>query len=111
MQPEGQKFLYDIQEACRRLEAFTKNSTLKDYLADEMLRSAVERQFEIIGEALSRLQRIDGKIVESIPDCRRIISFRNILVHGYATIRHDTVWGVVQADLPVLSRHIKELLR
>lgn len=111
MQPEGQKFLYDIQEACRKLEAFTKGRTLKDYLADELLRSAVERQFEIIGEALGRLQKIDSKVVESIPDCRRIISFRNILVHGYATIQHDTVWGVVQADLPVLSRYIKDLLR
>ena len=75
-----------------------------------MLRSAVERQFEIIGEALSQLHKIDSKLVRRIQDHRRIISFRNILVHGYATIRDDTVWGVVQTDLPILSKQINDLL-
>lgn len=111
MRPEAQKYLYDIHEACRKLEEFTKGRSLKDYLADEMLRSAVERQFEVVGETLSRLYKIEAGLAGSIPDSRRIIAFRNILIHGYATIRHDTVWGVVETDLPLLSRHIKELLR
>jgi len=111
MQPEIKKYLYDIQEACRKLDAFTKRRSLDNYLADEMLRSAVERQFEIVGEALSRLHKVDANLAGGIPDFRRIIAFRNILIHGYATIRNDTVWGVVQTDLPVLSSHIKELLR
>jgi uncharacterized protein with HEPN domain len=110
MRPEAQKYLYDIREACRKLEEFTKKCSLEDYLADEMLQSAVERQFEVVGEALSQLRKIDASLTASIPDCRRIIAFRNILIHGYATIRHDTVWGVVQSDLPVLSRHIRKLL-
>lgn len=74
-----------------------------------MLRSAVERQFEVVGEALSRLHKVDADLAERIPDYRRIIAFRNI--HGYATIRNDTVWGVVQTDLPVLSRLVKEQLK
>jgi uncharacterized protein with HEPN domain len=111
MQPEIKKYLFDIQEACRKLDAFTKGHSLENYLADEMLRSAVERQFEIIGEALSRLHKVDANLADSVPDFRRIVAFRNILIHGYATIRNDTVWGVVQTDLPVLSRHIKELIR
>ena len=53
MQPDCRKYLYDIQTACRKLEGFTRDRSLDDYLANEMLRSAVERQFEIIGEALS----------------------------------------------------------
>lgn len=111
MHPEAQKYLYDIREACQRLDEFTKDRSLDDYLSNEMLQSAVERQFEVIGEALSRLHKIDAALVESIPDFRRIIAFRNILIHGYATIRRETVWGVVQTDLPILSRHIKELLQ
>ena len=111
MQPDSRKYLYDIQTACRKLEAFTRDRSLEDYLANEMLRSAVERQFEIIGEALSQLYRIDSNLVASVPDARRIIAFRNILIHGYATIRHETVWGVVQSDLIILTRRIAELLQ
>mgnify|MGYP001594425663 CR=1 FL=1 len=58
MRPDSRKYLYDIQTACRKLEGFTRDRTLDDYLANEMLRSAVERQFEIIGEALSQLYRV-----------------------------------------------------
>lgn len=111
MQPETRKYLHDIQVACRKLEKFTVGRSLTDYQADEFLQSAVERQFEVIGEALARLHKIDASLAESIPDFRRIISFRNILIHGYATIRHDTVWGVVQSDLPVLTRCVTELLQ
>lgn len=110
MRPESRKYLYDIGEACRKLHQFTQGRTLENYVADELLRSAVERQFEVIGEALGQLNKIDPAIAQAIPDFRRIVAFRNILVHGYATIRHDTVWGVVQGDLPVLSSHIKTLL-
>jgi len=111
MPPDSRKYLYDIQTACRKLEVFTRDRSLDDYMANEMLRSAVERQFEIIGEALSQLYRIDGDLAGAVPDARRIIAFRNILIHGYATIRHETVWGVVQADLAILTRHITELLQ
>lgn len=111
MRPEVQKYLYDIGEACRKLEEFTRDRSFEEYLANEMLRSAVERQFEIVGEALSRLHRVDPGVAESVPDFRRIVAFRNILIHGYAMIRNETVWGVIQTDLPVLSTRIKELLR
>jgi uncharacterized protein with HEPN domain len=111
MQPDCRKYLHDIREACRKLEVFTRGRSLQDYLADELLRSAVERQFEIIGEALVRLSKVDATLADRIPDQRRIIAFRNILIHGYATIRNDTVWGVVETDLPVLSRCVAELLK
>jgi uncharacterized protein with HEPN domain len=111
MQPDSRKYLYDIREACGKLEKFTRSRSLDDYRADEMLRSAVERQFEIIGEALSKLGKLDSALVAQIRDSRRIIAFRNILIHGYATIRDETVWGVVQTDLPVLSKQVADLLR
>jgi uncharacterized protein with HEPN domain len=70
-----------------------------DYLADDMLRAAVERQFEIIGEAFAGLRRIDPAVAARIPDLPRIIAFRNVLIHADATIGARLVWGVVENDL------------
>ena len=75
-----------------------------------MLRSAVERQFEIIGEALAQLARLDEKIVARVSEHSRIIAFRNILIHGYAGIDERLVWDIVQSKLPVLRLEIERLL-
>jgi uncharacterized protein with HEPN domain len=75
-----------------------------------MLRSAVERQFEIIGEALSQLAKADSRCAERISEYRRIIAFRNILIHGYAELDTRLVWGVLEAKLPVLYREVTDLL-
>ena len=75
-----------------------------------MLCAAVERQFEIIGEALGGLRRVDPGIAARIPDLPRIIAFRNLLIHGYATIDTRLVWGVVENDLDGLRAAITQLL-
>ena len=75
-----------------------------------MLRAAVERQFEIIGEAMARLARVDEQIVAGIDHYRRIIDFRNILIHRYADVDDRLVWNVVETNLPTLVRDIKALL-
>ncbi len=75
-----------------------------------MLRAAVERQFEIIGEALAQLARVDAAVAERISDYRRIISFRNILIHGYADVDNGLVWDIVETKLPPLQRDIALLL-
>jgi len=71
-------------------------------LSDELLRSAVERQFEIIGEALAALRRTDTKAAASIPEVDRIIAFRNVLIHGYAKVDDRIVWGVIEGNLSEL---------
>jgi uncharacterized protein with HEPN domain len=75
-----------------------------------MLRAAVERQFEIIGEALVRLARLDEGFVARISEHRRIVAFRNILIHGYADVDDRLVWDVVQSKLPLLLREVEGLL-
>ena len=76
-----------------------------------MLRSAVERQFEIIGEALNQLLRREPGIREKISDASLVIAFRNRLIHGYASVSDEVVWGVVERYLPVLLREVRDLLR
>jgi uncharacterized protein with HEPN domain len=110
MPRDARTYLYDIQSACQALREFTNNKSLDDYNTDKLLRSAVERQFEIIGEAINQLHSVDSKIAEAIPEYQKIIAFRNILIHGYASIQNDVVWGVLEGDLPKLEQHVTALL-
>jgi uncharacterized protein with HEPN domain len=110
MQLETKKYFHDIQQAVERLSTFTVNKSLSDYEADALLRAGVERQFEIIGEALSRLARIDNDVLARITDYQRIIAFRNILIHGYAEVDDRVVWDIVESKLPLLRREIETLI-
>lgn len=110
MRRESKKYLFDIQQACNRVTKFVSKKSFNDYETDDYFRSAVERQFEIIGEAISQLHKVDADTAEKIPGFTKIIAFRNILIHGYATIENDTVWGVVESDLPLLTETVSSLL-
>ncbi len=110
MELESRKYLYDMSQAARLLVQFSEGRTFQEYIEDPMLRSAVERQFEILGEALSQLNRRDPATAKRIPEHRRIISFRNVLIHGYAAVDDRIVWGVLQQELPSLRGQIDELL-
>ena len=110
MQLEARKYLRDIQVAAGRIARFAQGKSFQQYLADEMLRSAVERQFGIIGEALSRLSRDHAEVAAEVPDRAQIIAFRNILIHGYDLVDHALVWSTVQTQLPALLREVMTLL-
>jgi|SRR5437660_9539935 len=109
MQLEVRKYLFDIEQAADLLSQFVAGKTLDDYLKDPLLQSGVERQFEIIGEAISRLAKLDPSVAKRITDYQRIISFRNILIHGYADIDDLLVWDIVETRLPVLHQEIKNI--
>ena len=111
MRSESLKFLYDILESCRRLREFTDGKSFADYEAESLLRAGVERQFEIIGEALNRLAKVDIDAAETIPEYRRIIAFGNILIHGYDAISNRVVWDIVKTKLPGLVERVESLLR
>lgn len=107
---EARKYLYDIQQAIDLIDGFCAGRSFADYQRDPMLRSAVERQFEIVGEAVSRLAQLSPAHAERLTEYRRIIAFRNILIHAYATIDDRVVWGVVEGKLPQLRVEVKNLL-
>jgi uncharacterized protein with HEPN domain len=110
MRPEGKKYLYDIRKAGELLAEFVAGKTFADYAADALLRSAVERQFEIIGEALSQAIKLEPDLANAISEARRVISFRNILIHGYAAVSNEVVWDVLQKDLPTIRREVDAAL-
>ncbi len=88
----------------------TADKNFDDFDRDIVLRSAVERQFEIVGEALRQLARVDAALATKIPDLHEIVAFRNILIHGYAIIDRARVWRVVQNDLTRLRVALNDLL-
>ena len=108
---EVAKLLWDMQNAAQRIEEFAAGKTLGDFKSDALLRSGIERQFEIIGEAMTRLLRTDASVAAKISDSRKISGFRNVLIHGYDSIDDEISWGIVQDKLPILRREIDELLR
>ena len=83
MHDDARKLLWDAVRAAERVARFVHAKTFDEYQADELLRSAVERQLQVIGEALGTPNRIDPITAAEIPDLRRIVGFRNVLVHGY----------------------------
>jgi len=99
-----------VRDAADAIARFTLGRSFDGYLADHMLRSAVERQFEIIGEALSQLAKTDPVLAARIPDVRRIIGFRNVLIHGYDPIEDAAVWRAIELDLPALRAQAAALL-
>ncbi len=110
MQRDPRAWLWDVHNGAELILTFTQDKSLENYLSDAMLRSAVERQFEIIGEALNQLSRNAPDIAAEIPDLARIVAFRNILIHGYAAVDNATVWRTVETDLPLLHQKVTVLL-
>ena len=110
MRLEARKYLYDIQKAASLLDEFVAAKTFDDYQRDAMLRAAVEREFEIIGEAMAQLARVDEAVAARISQYKRIIAFRNVLIHEYADVDDRLVWGVVETNLPTLIPEIDALL-
>lgn len=90
----------------------TAGKSFDDYERDPVLRLAVERLFEIIGEALREAARIDPSLLQGrITALRRIIDFRNVLIHDYAAIYDEGVWERIAHDLPLLLTEVRALLQ
>lgn len=110
MQRDPRAYLWDVREAAVSIETFTVGMDASAYSSNELVQAAVERKFEVIGEALNQLTKLDARLAERIPDLPQIVAFRNQLIHGYAKVRADTVWNIVQSALPVLRHRVQSLL-
>lgn len=110
MPPESTKLLLDMKAAADRIARFVAGRTFEDYVADELPRSAVERQCGIIGEAMVRLIQRDRATAERLADFRKIAGFRHVIVHGYDPIDDETSWSIVIEKLPVLRSELATLI-
>ncbi len=110
MHADARKLVWDARQAVGRVLDFTRGKSFTDYQADLVLSSAVERQLEIAGEALA-LRRIDAPTAATIGDLARVVGFRNVLIHGYATVDDRLVWGVIENHAANLRDALDILLR
>ncbi len=103
-------WLYDILNAIMEIESFFEDSTKEfaKYQNDLRTKRAVERNVEIIGEALNRILKRDETIV--ISNSRKIVDTRNRIIHGYDTVSDDVIWGIVIRHIPILQTEIQTLL-
>ncbi len=111
MRPDGHNLalLCDMLDAARRVVRFTARGDLESYRQDEMLRSAVERQIEIIGEAARRVSDGFRAAHPEVP-WRPIIAQRNILAHDYGEIEDELVWRMATVHLPALLKQLEALV-
>lgn len=110
MDKRAKKLLFDVLESGRSILGWCQGRTFTDYEADRQFRKAVEREFEVIGEALSRLAIADHEVAARIGHLPRIVGFRNRIIHGYDAIDDATVWGVIEGHLPALLDEVAALL-
>ncbi len=110
MQRDPRAFLWDVRESTLAIQAFTEGMDAAAYAGNAMAQAAVERKFEVIGEALSQLAKLDAAMAKRIPDLPQIVAFRNQLIHGYATVNVSTVWNIAQNALPSLLDTVQALL-
>jgi uncharacterized protein with HEPN domain len=110
MDDDIKAWLYNILNAIMEIESFFNDSTKEfaKYQNDLRTKRAVERNIEIIGEALSRILKRDETIL--ISNSRKIVDTRNRIIHGYDSVSDDVIWGIVIRHLPILQTEIQELL-
>ena len=111
MNIRAKTLLYDVLESGRCIRDWCVGHSFTDYEANRQFRRAVEREFEIIGEALNRLRSVDPATANPVPELDRVVSFCNRIIHGYGTVDDATVWGVVESHLPNLLAEAETLLR
>lgn len=102
MTPEVAKRLLEASVACAAIRGFVHEVDAGGFAESVLIRSAVERQFEIIGEALGRAAREDSALADLMPEIPRIVGLRNRLIHGYDSVDDQIVWDIVQTKLPAL---------
>lgn len=110
MDKEIQVWLFDILNSILEIESFVdfEETNFQDYSSDVKTKRAVERNLEIIGEAVNRISKKDENL--EITDKRKIISVRNRIIHGYDQISDELIWSIITQYLPVLEKEVRQYL-
>ena len=111
MRPKSAARVWDASEAAKAVRDFVAGKTKTEFLDDLLLRSAVERQLEILGEALNHLRKNDLETAVRVPDLDRIVSMRNVIAHDYGDVDYEVVWAAVTKRIPGLVAVLDALLQ
>jgi uncharacterized protein with HEPN domain len=104
-----EKYLYDIKESIDSIyEYLGDKRDFNEYKKNKILKRAVERELEIIGEAVNRILTINPDI--EITEARKIVDLRNWVIHGYDRVDDTIIWGIISRDLPKLKQQVNQLL-
>ena len=110
MKPDAIQLVASVVDAATLVIQWTDGKTVEDYVSDPYMRSAVERQFIVIGEAVNQLRAVEPSIAAHISGFRDVIGFRNVLVHGFFQVNHYPVWKVIEEHAPPLLREAAALI-
>jgi len=110
MPRDARAYLKDILDACAAIQMAVEGSSFADYESSRLVRSSVEREFIIIGEAAAALAKLAPEQFAGITRARRIVDFRNRLTHAYPTVDNGIVWAIVEHDIPMLRGECEKLL-
>jgi uncharacterized protein with HEPN domain len=107
---EIKKYLHDVAQSIDSIEQYLKGKRdFNEYQANKLLRRGIERELEIIGEAVSRILKIDSNI--NISESRRIVDLRNWIIHGYDRVDNVIIWGIINKDINRLKQQVDELMK
>ncbi len=110
MPRDERAYLADIIDSCDAITVAVSGLKLEDYETNRLVRSSVEREFIIIGEAMAALYRVAPSTFDSITRARRIVDFRNQLTHEYPTVDNALVWAIIEHDVPLLREESTTLV-
>lgn len=108
-----EKYLFDIKIAIDEIELFIKELSLMnfiEYKQNLLLKRAIERELEIIGEAMNRIIKRDENFILQIEEAKSIISLRNYIIHSYDSVSDENIWAIIQNHLPKLKTQVEILL-
>lgn len=111
MPRDARAYLADVIESCDAIAVAVRGLDLTGYESNRLVRSSVEREFIIIGEAIAALARGAPEVFDAITLARRVVDFRNQLTHEYPTVDDALVWAIVGHDVPVLRRECAALIQ
>ena len=110
MELKIQKYLYDIITSINSIyEYIGENRDFNEYSENKLLRRAVERELEIIGEASNRILKLDSEF--PIDNARKIVDLRNWVIHGYDKVDDVIIWGILSNHLPKLKEQVENLMK
>jgi len=104
------KLLYDVKLAIDEIDSYfeTESKTYENYKSNSILKRAIERNLEIIGEAMNRLLKENPEF--TIENGVRIIGLRNQIIHGYDSVSDENIWGIITLHLPKLKSEVNSLI-